>query len=39
VHPHIFCKHKLLFWMQLIAINCLTGLIYNIYHFKNMSLS
>jgi len=21
VHPHILCKHKLLFWMRLIAIN------------------
>jgi len=20
VHPHILCKHKLLFWMRLIAI-------------------
>jgi len=28
VHPHILCKHKLLFWMQLIAINRLTALIY-----------
>jgi len=27
VHPHILCKHKLLFWMRLIAINCLTGLV------------
>jgi len=27
VHPHILCKHKLLFWMRLIAINRLTALI------------
>jgi len=26
VQPHILCKHKLLFWMRLIAINCLTAL-------------
>jgi len=26
VHPHILCKHKLLFWMRLIAINRLTAL-------------
>jgi len=26
VHPHILCKHKLLFWMRLIAINHLTAL-------------
>jgi len=28
VHPHILCKHKLLFWMRLITINRLTALIY-----------
>jgi len=28
VHPHILCKLKLLLWMQLIAINRLTALIY-----------
>jgi len=27
VHPHILCKHKLLFWMRLIAMNRLTALI------------
>jgi len=27
VHPGILCKHKLLFWMRLIAINRLTALI------------
>jgi len=27
MHPHILCKHKLLFWMQLIAINRLTALV------------
>jgi len=27
VHPHILCKHKLLFWMRLIAINGLISLI------------
>jgi len=27
VHPHILCEHKLLFWIQLIAINRLTALI------------
>jgi len=26
VHAHILCKHKLLFWMRLIAINRLTAL-------------
>jgi len=26
VHPHILCKHKLLFWMRLITINRLTAL-------------
>jgi len=26
VHPHTLCKHKLLFWMRLIAINRLTAL-------------
>jgi len=26
VHPNILCKHKLLFWMRLIAINHLTAL-------------
>jgi len=26
VQPHILCKHKLLFWMRLIAINRLTAL-------------
>jgi len=29
VHPHILYKHKLLFWMRLIAINRLTALIFN----------
>jgi len=28
VHPQTLCKHKLLFWMRLIAINRLTALIY-----------
>jgi len=28
VHPHILCKHKLLFWMRLIATNRLTALIF-----------
>jgi len=32
VHPHILCKHKLLFWKRLIAINRLTAL--NIYKTK-----
>jgi len=27
VHPHILCKHKLLFGMRLIAINRLTALL------------
>jgi len=27
VHPHILCKHKLLFWMRLCAINRLTALL------------
>ncbi len=27
-HTHILCKQKLLFCMQLIAINCLTALIF-----------
>jgi len=27
VHPFILCKHKLLFWMRLIAINHLTALL------------
>jgi len=27
VHPHKLCKHKPLFWMQLIAINRLTALV------------
>jgi len=27
VHPHILCKHKLLFWLRLIAINHLTALV------------
>ncbi len=27
VHKHILCKQKRLFWMRLIAINCLTALI------------
>jgi len=26
-HTHIVCKHKLLFWMRLIAINLCTALI------------
>jgi len=28
VHPHILCKHKLLFWMRLITINRLKALTY-----------
>jgi len=28
VDPHILCKHKLLFWMRLIAINRLTALVF-----------
>jgi len=28
VHPHILFKHKLLFWMRLIAIIRLTALVF-----------
>jgi len=40
VRPHILCKHKLLFWMRLIAINRLTPLIIirNIYWPPNQHI-
>jgi len=45
VHPHILCKHKLLFWMRLIAINRLTALLIafknhsNILHFQLIEIN